>query len=360
MMHPLSLMTTLAMLLLGCSGDSTQPTEPSPTEEAETKATPEEAAKTKYASVFKTLPEHMHKGATPSDAMITLGRMLYYETRLSKNHDLSCNSCHPLDNFGADGEPTSPGHKGARGDRNSPTSYNAALHIAQFWDGRAPDVEAQAKGPVLNPGEMAMADEATVEAVLQSIPGYVDAFAAAFPDAESAITYDHMATAIGAFERGLVTPSPFDAYLGGDVTALTDAQIAGLDTFVSTGCVTCHSGPTLGGAMYQKLGAVHPYETEDEGRFKVTHDEADKYVFKVPSLRNIAKTGPYFHDGSVTELSEAIKKMGYHQLGVELDEAQIGSIATFLDALTGQVPTEYIAQPTAPASGPKTPAADPT
>ena len=183
-----------------------------------------------------------------------------------RNHDIACNSCHPLSGFGADGEATSPGHQGQRGDRNSPTSLNAALHIAQFWDGRAADVEEQAKGPILNPVEMAMPSEAAVVAMLKSIPDYPGLFAAAFPDsAEDAVTYDHMATAIGAFERGLVTPGPFDDFLGGDYTALSPDAQKGLELFLDVGCIACHVGPAVGGGMHQKLGLIEPYETRGHG-----------------------------------------------------------------------------------------------
>jgi cytochrome c peroxidase len=172
-------------------------------------------------AIFGSLPENAADEAHPmTEARVELGRILYYDPRLSKNQDISCNSCHRLDGFGVDGEATSPGHRGQRGNRNSPTSLNAALHVAQFWDGREPDVEAQAKGPVLNPVEMAMPSEAAVVAVLQSIPGYAPLFAAAFPDQTEAISYDNMAVAIGAFERGLLTPAPFDAFMAGDDAAI--------------------------------------------------------------------------------------------------------------------------------------------
>lgn len=315
----------------------------------------------KAKAILQPLPTSAPNPANEgTPAKIDLGRMLYYETRLSKNHDLSCNSCHMLDAFGVDNEPTSPGHKGARGDRNSPTVYNAALHIAQFWDGRAADVEAQAKGPILNPVEMAAASEASVEAVLDSIPGYVDAFAAAFPGEVDPLTYDNMARAIGAFERNLMTPGRLDAFMGGKLDALTEQERRGLDTFFNTGCNSCHNGPALGGQLYRKLGFVFPYETKDVGREKVTSDPADRHVFKVPSLRNVAKTGPYFHDGSIATLDEVVRLMGYHQVGLTLEPAQIADIVAFLGALTGEVDAAYIAKPTLPESGPNTPKPDPS
>jgi cytochrome c peroxidase len=295
-----------------------------------------------------------------TEAKVTLGRMLYYDTRLSKNHDVACNSCHQLDKFGVDNEPTSPGHRGARGDRNSPTVYNAAFHMAQFWDGRAADVEEQAKGPVTNPIEMAMPSEEAVDALLSSIPGYAPLFEAAFPGDESPVSFDNAALAIAAFERRLVTPSAFDEFLRGKDDALTAQEVAGLSKFIATGCPTCHAGPTLGAQMFQKLGAYHPYETDDPGRYNVTKNEADRYLFKVPSLRNIAETGPYFHDGSIETLEEAIQKMAWHQLGRELSDDDVEVLTTFLRSLTGRIDETYVARPQLPQSGPDTPAADPS
>ena len=275
------------LFLMACADTAPQEAAaPAPTEQAAAEVAKPEPPK--HASYFGALPENMASTSNPgTDDKVALGRMLYYEKRLSKNHDISCNSCHQLDNFGVDSEPTSPGHKGQRGGRNSPTVYNAALHVAQFWDGREPDVEAQAGGPVLNPIEMAMPSKEAVVTTLKSMDAYVEAFGKAFPGEEDAVTYSNMQAAIGAFERNLVTPGPFDAYLAGDVSALTDAQKAGLDRFVETGCTTCHMGPGVGGSMYQKLGLVNAYETEDVGRSAVTGNEAEKYFFKVPSLRNV-------------------------------------------------------------------------
>ena len=288
--------------------------------------------------------------------------MLYYEKRLSKNHDISCNSCHQLDKYGVDGEATSPGHKGQRGGRNSPTSYNAALHLAQFWDGRAADVEEQAKGPILNPIEMAMPDEASVLKVLKSMPEYVEMFAAAFEgEGEAAVTYDNLAKAIGAFERKLVTPSRWDDFLKGNEAVLSDEEKKGFVEFANAGCITCHSGPGVGGNMYQKLGLVKAWPNQkDVGREEVTKNKADNMMFKVPSLRNIAKTGPYFHDGSVASLEEAVKMMAEHQLGKTLTDEQVKSIVTFLNVLTGTIPEEYVKEPKLPASTDATPKPDPS
>jgi cytochrome c peroxidase len=313
------------------------------------------------SQIFGVLPVEATDPSNPlTPAKIQLGRMLYYDKRLSKNHDVACNSCHLLDRWGVDGEPTSPGHRAQRGDRNSPTVYNAAFHIAQFWDGRAADVEEQAKGPVLNPVEMAMPEEAAVVAVLKSIPGYAPLFAQAFPDDADPITYDNMARAIAAFERRLVTPSRFDRYLAGDDRALSNEEKEGLELFIQTGCIQCHNGALVGGGMYQKLGVAEPYPTEDRGRAKATGNAADDFFFKVPSLRNVSKTGPYFHDGSVKELDLSVRVMARFQLGKTLTSDEAGSIGAFLDALTGDLPRDYIAPPELPPSGPDTPAPDPS
>lgn len=300
--------------------------------------------------MFAPLPAVMDSKSNPvTEAKVNLGRMLYFDKRLSKSGKFSCNSCHDLAKYGADGEPTSLGHNNQRGDRNSPTVYNAAGHFVQFWDGRAADVEEQAKGPVLNPVEMAMPTAKEVVAFLKSRPGYVKAFQEAFPGEKDPVTFDNMAKAIGAFERRLVTPSRWDKFLQGDQKALTDAEKAGFNKFVDAGCATCHMGPYLGGMMFQKMGLVKPYpEQKDLGRYQVTKNEADKMMFKVPSLRNIDKTGPYFHNGKVPKLETAVAHMADYQLGRVLSAADIQSIITFLKTLTGPLPAEYIKEPKLP------------
>ena len=338
----------LGAFAAGCSRTPAPPSQPSDMID-QTKLT-----------AFGPVPEVVPAAAGPaSQEMVDLGRMLYYEPRLSKSQQISCNSCHDLTKYGVDGQPTSDGHKGQKGDRNSPTVYNAAAHIAQFWDGRAPDVEAQAKGPVLNPIEMAMASEQMAVAVLASMPEYVDAFKKAFPNDPKPITYDNMARAIGAFERRLMTPSRWDAFLKGDQTALTSEERIGFNMFMETGCPACHSGVLIGGNSYQRLGMMKPYpRTDDPGRFKVTKQEADRFVFKVPSLRNVEKTGPYFHDGRVASLEEAVREMAEYQLGKTLSDAEVSRIVVFLRVLTGRLPEDYIKAPTLPKSTAKTPKAD--
>lgn len=355
----------IPLILIACtqSTPSTPTTPPTPPEPV-TKPDPQARAAEVLArakGVLAPLPDRPVAGDNDlSEARVALGRTLYFDTRLSKNHDLSCNSCHALDNWGVDGQPTSPGHKAQRGSRNSPTVYNASLHVAQFWDGRAATVEEQAGGPMVNPVEMAMKDGAQVTAVLRTIPGYEPMFQAAFPGVDQPISYENAATAIGAFERTLLTPAPIDHFLAGKLDALSAEQVEGLAAFLDAGCVACHSGAAIGGQGFFKLGQVQPYETKDAGRFDVTGKEEDRGVFKAPSLRNIEKTGPWLHDGSITSLPEVVRLMGKHQLGRELEPAQVESIVAFLGALTGDLPTDKIAAPELPPSGPKTPKPDPT
>ena len=293
--------------------------------------------------------------ATPEQptnaAQIALGRRLYYETLLSQSHAMSCNSCHPLNAYGADGRKVSLGDQGQPGGRNAPTVYNAAGHIAQFWDGRAPTVEAQAKGPILNPVEMDMPDSGAVLDHLESVPSYVSDFAAAFPNERQPITYDNVGRAIGAFERGLVTPARWDRFLAGNSMAMNSDERHGFATFVRVGCVSCHNGAYVGGNAYQKLGRVSSWPAlTDSGRFKVTHSPSDLYVFKVAALRNVDKTSPYLHDGSIESLPTMIRMMGQHQLGVTLTESQVRDIRSWLQTLTGELPVSYIAYPQRPKS----------
>ena len=308
---------------------------------------------------FRPLPATMDSPDNPATPpKVKLGRVLYYETRLSANQKISCNTCHPLDAYGAESKPVSTGYKNQKGTRNGQTVYNAAGHFVQFWDGRAPTVEEQAKGPVMNPVEMGMPSDTAAVRMLKSIPEYATLFQEAFPNEPDPVTFNNMALAIGAFERGLVTPSRWDAFLGGDQSALTDAEKSGFNTFAATGCQWCHYGPYVGGASYQKLGVMKPWPNQtDQGLYQLTKDETDKMVFKVPSLRNINKTAPYFHDGSVPTLDQAIRDMAVHQRGVTLTDAEVKSIETWLAALTGKIPVDYIKPPKLPKSGPLTPSA---
>jgi len=361
----LGIVVGLALVAAACKSEkkeepAAKAPEPAPAPVQEAALKPE--IDTALLAAFGKLPKAFDRqeGAA-TEAQVQLGRMLYFETRLSKNHDLSCNSCHDLENYGQDGKATSPGHKGQLGNRNSPTVYNAAGRHVQFWDGRAADVEEQALGPILNPVEMAVPDEKVVLTTLKSIPEYVEAFKKAFPEDKEPLTFANVGKAIGAFERGLVTPSKWDRFLDGDKDALTNEEKAGFKKFVDTGCTSCHMGPLVGGSMFQKLGLVKPWPNEkDLGRFDATKNDADKMFFSVPTLRNIAKTAPYFHDGSVATLDEAVRLMARHQLGKELADDEVKSIVTWLETLTGEVPTEYIAKPELPPSTKKTPKPDPS
>lgn len=285
--------------------------------------------------VFAVLPDVMpgHEGTT--DAMIALGKSLYFDTRLSVNDKQSCNSCHNVSDgaAGVDNEVTSEGALGGRGTRNSPTVFNAGFHAMQFWDGRAEDLVAQAKGPICNPGEMAMPSPEAVEAKLKKTKEYPALFAEAYPTEPSPITFDNVAKAIAAFERTLIAPSRFDKWITGDTSALTMAERRGMHTFINTGCISCHNGALFGGNGLQKLGNVQPYSSSDPGRYLVTKDPADSMMFKVPSLRLVSRTKPYFHDGSVPSMSKAIELMGWHQLGKKLSTTEVAEIETFLKAL---------------------------
>lgn len=297
---------------------------------------------------FGILPEYAENTENPiTPEKIALGKALYYDVRLSKDNTQSCNTCHNLDTYGVDNLAVSPGNnEGAFGARNSPTTLNAALHIAQFWDGRMKDVEEQAGGPILNGVEMAMPSEKALEERLSGFKEYQEMFKAAFPESKNAITYINVQKAIGAFERMLITPSKFDDFLAGNSNALTNDEKDGLETFMEVGCTTCHLGVSLGGNMFQKFGIHGNYWEHtksakiDDGKFEVTQNEADKYIFKVPGLRNIVKTGPYLHDGSVESLEETVRIMGKIQLNKELTDLQVTQIMTFLETLTGEVPAE--------------------
>ncbi|NTX59394.1 c-type cytochrome [Myxococcus sp. CA051A] len=316
------------------------------------------------AHFFRPLPPAKDAKPAPKDteAQVMLGRMLFFEPRLSKNHDVSCNTCHGLDTYGVDNKALSDGHKGQKGTRNSPTVYNAAGHIAQFWDGRADTLEAQASGPILNPVEMAMPDERRVVATLSSIPEYVTRFRDAFPEEKRPVSLTNAARAIAAFERGLTTTSRFDRFLAGEHAALTEPELRGLQLFVVTGCTTCHNGPAVGGLSFQKLGLLEDYPgLTDAGRFDATKNEDDRGKFRVPTLRDVERTGPYLHDGSVKDLPTMVRLMAKHQLARTLTDGEVEDLVAFLTSLTGALPPrERIAAPPLPPSTKKTPEADPS
>jgi cytochrome c peroxidase len=319
-----------------------------------------EQARSLFQPIPETPPELTANPASP--AKVELGKMLYFEPRLSASHAISCNSCHNLGLGGADAEPTSLGHRWQHGGRNAPTVLNAVFNTAQFWDGRAKDLEQQAGGPMLNPVEMASPRAHVVEQ-LKGIPGYAAAFARAFPGEAEPITLGNVQKAIAVFEATLITPdAPFDRFLKGDAGALSTEQKRGLALFIEKGCAACHNGINVGGGMYAPFGVVEKpgaafLPPGDKGRFEVTHTPTDEYVFKVPTLRNIALTAPYFHTGQSWDLRQAVGVMGTSQLGAQLNGDEIDRITDFLTSLTGRQPE--VVYPILPPSVASTPRPEP-
>ena len=297
-------------------------------------------AKQFFAPLPSTIPALNDNRVTPEK--VKLGKALFFDPRLSASGVFSCYSCHNLTTGGDDNMETSVGHGWQKGPRNSPTVLNAVLNEAQFWDGRADDLAAQAKGPIQAGVEMANTPEA-VEATLNSMPQYVAWFQAAFPGEEKPANFDNMAKAIEAFEATLITPAPFDAWLNGDDGAMTDAQKAGLTLFIDKGCSSCHSGVNIGGHGYYPFGLIEKPGSEilppgDKGRFSVTETVDDEYVFRASPLRNIDQTAPYFHSGKVWDLKVAVQIMAESQLGEELKDEEADQLVAFLGALTGKMP----------------------
>ncbi|QEP42444.1 cytochrome-c peroxidase [Ectothiorhodospiraceae bacterium BW-2] len=290
-------------------------------------------------------------------AQVELGKKLYFDPRLSKSGFISCNSCHNLSMGGTDNLKTSIGHGWQQGPINSPTVLNSSMNVAQFWDGRAADLKEQAGGPIANPGEMASNHTLAVE-VIASIPGYVTEFKQVFGD--DRISIDRVTQAIAEFEKTLVTPnSPFDLWLLGESDQLTAEELAGYQLFKNSGCVACHNGPAAGGNSFQKMGLIQPYQTNNsaEGLSAVTGKDADRFKFKVPTLRNVELTYPYFHDGEAETLTEAVDVMGRLQLGRTFTSEENGQIVAFLKSLTGEQPS--FALPILPPSTDATPAPTP-
>ncbi len=292
-----------------------------------------------------------------NQAMVELGKKLYFDPRLSKSGFISCNSCHNLSMGGSDNLKTSIGDRWQKGPINAPTVLNSSMNVAQFWDGRAKTLKEQAGGPIANPGEMAFTHELAVQ-VVGSIPQYSAEFEKVF--GAPGVTIDKVTTAIAAFEETLVTPnSRFDKWLKGDDKALTADETAGYELFKTSGCVACHNGEAVGGRLFQKMGVVERYRTDNpaEGRSGVTHNDADRMAFKVPTLRNVELTYPYFHDGAADTLTQAVEVMGRVQLGKKYTDAENAKIVAFLKTLTGDQPAFAI--PILPPSSDKTPRPDP-
>jgi cytochrome c peroxidase len=310
------------------------------------------------------IPAQAQEPITPIQApvvkdakLVELGKKLFFDPRLSKSGFISCNSCHNLSMGGSDNLKSSIGHNWQKGPINSPTVLNSSLNVAQFWDGRALTLKDQAAGPIANPGEMASTHDLAVD-VLKSIPGYVAEFKATF--GSDTVDIERVTQAIAAFEETLVTPnSRFDKWLKGDKRALTPTELAGYELFKDSGCTACHNGAAAGGNTFQKMGIVEPYKSTSpaEGRIAVTKEEADRFNFKVPTLRNVELTYPYFHDGEAATLAQAVDVMGRIQLGKKFTDKENMQIVAFLKTLTGDQPN--FKMPILPPSSDKTPQPNP-
>lgn len=360
--HSLLIAASLGLLLAGCSKVPKKTTRADGTSGGagdELKPTSDPLI-SRAREIFKPIPLGVPEltGNSANPEKLALGRMLFFDPRLSVTHSISCASCHNLGLGGADDSPTAAGFHGQRGGRNAPTVFNAVFNFAQFWDGRAKDLEEQAGGPLVNPVEMASPKQHVAEQ-LAALPGYRPAFARAFPSDPNPVSLANAQKAIALFEATLTTPNaPFDRFLRGDATALDATQKAGLTLFMDKGCSSCHSGINIGGSMYAKFGLVVPPDAKyrpvgDKGRSAITGKSSDDYFFKVPTLRNIARTAPYFHTGSEQDLAKVVDVMAKAQLGQTLTGPETDQIVAFLGALTGDQP--HIESPQLPASDAKSP-----
>jgi cytochrome c peroxidase len=307
-------------------------------------------------SFFAPLPESAGKPAI--DDVVKLGQALYFDARLSKGQDLSCASCHDLAKAGIDGQAQAVGNKKTKSKYNTPTVLNAAGSYAHGWLGQSSTLEELVVPHVVDASIMGMGEEKKIVELVASIPGYAPLFKKAFPDEKTSITGDTISRALATYVKKLLTPSKWDDLLRGEKTALSEEQLAGVMTFIDAGCTSCHQGKYIGASQGQKLGVAKPWPGPagaEPGRFEVSKQEADRGVFKVPSLRNVTKTAPYIHDGSIATLEETVRLMAKHQAGKELTDAQVKSIVVFLGALSGEPAKELTTKPDLPASGPKTP-----
>ena len=320
-------------------------------------ASVDEELMNKAKAVFGPLPSSMPSEDNPiTPEKVKLGNALFWETRISVDGTVSCVKCHPIGLYAADGLKKAIGNRCKENPRNSPTIFNAASQISAHWIGNRTSVEDQAKQALIGPPSFGMPSYEAAEKVLKGLKGYVAMFKAAFPGDKDPVTAENLAKAIGAFERTLVASAPFDDFMKGNPAALSREQKRGLQSFMEAGCTACHMSPYAGGQMYQKFGVYAPYWTYtksqpvDEGRFAVTNNPADKYLFKVPVLRNVAATSPYFHDGSVDRIEDAVVIMAKIQLMKDLTKEQANDIVTFLDALTGTIPEAVARVPLLPPS----------
>lgn len=329
---------------------------------ASTAAEPDDAALLdKARGIFKPLPVDAADADHPvTPARVALGRALFFEPRVSADNRVSCATCHQPSFYGAESLALSIGLQGKLLPRNTPTVFNTALQFVQHYGGNRVNVEEQAVKATLSPFAYGNKDFAEAEARLKAIPAYKPMFEQAFPGEAEPITIKNWGTAIGAYERTLISRAPFDRYLAGDTGSLNAAAKRGLDTFIGVGCAACHSGVTVGGQMYQKFGLTQDYwlatgskenhfwKTIDKGRFHDTKSDADAFMFKVQQLRNVAVTPPYFHDGSVEKLDDAVRIMAKVQLGKELSQQEVGDIVAFLHSLTGDIPAGFATPPQLP------------
>jgi cytochrome c peroxidase len=311
--------------------------------------------------LFKPLPADAATAERPvTPERVALGRVLFFENRVSTDGRVSCAACHLPSFYGAEPLPRTVGNRGKVLPRNTPTVFNTALQFVQHFGGNRVDVEEQAVKALISPLAYGNADYAAAEARLRALPEYREMFEKAFPGEAEPITTQNWGKAIGAFERTLLTPAPFDRYLAGDESALSARAKRGLDKFIGLGCAGCHNGVLVGGQMYQKFGLTQDYWTltgsqeidllkgRDKGRFHDTGNESDAYIFKVQQLRNVAKTPPYFHDGSVAQLGDAVRVMAKLQLGRDLAESDVSDIVAFLESLTGAPPAQFVTVPNLP------------
>ncbi len=343
-----------ALLAVSCGGEpqANTPTTAQPAANSQPKA--EEAAKSEpeqqdpqptkrrvrrpriNVTMVKTLfgndPASAAAAVPSTPALVALGKALYHSKSASASGEASCATCHDPSSYGSDGKKTSVG------DRNAPSTYNAARHFRQFWDGRGESVEALSVASIGGEDAHNLGDAAAVVAKMKGDEALAAAFKAAFPDAAEPVSADNYGAAMGAFLRTLTTKSKWDDYLDGNQKALSNEELVGLKAFMDVGCTQCHMTRLLGGHTYQKLGVLKPYTGKDTGRMQVTGQESDKYKFKVPSLVNVEKTAPYYHDGSMATLEEAITDMADNQLNKKLKPEQVEAIATFLKAATGALP----------------------
>lgn len=323
----------------------------------------EKALLDKARTIFKALPDTVHVDDYPhSKARVELGKALFFETRVSTDGRMSCAACHNPAYHGADSLALSVGVHGKKLPRNAPTVFNTPLLIAQHYGGNRVSVEEQAMKALTSPLAYGNTSYAEAESKMRAL-GYEKKFTAAFPNESDPITAENWATAIGAFERTLLTPAPFDNYLKGDKNAISKEAKLGLEKFINIGCAGCHNGSTVGGQSFQKFGITEDYwlatgskemellKGRDKGKYHDTQKEEDKYIFKVPQLRNVAMTPPYFHDGSVARLDDAVRVMARLQLGQKLSDADVASIVAFLETLTGAVPAQFSTAPALPVAG---------